>query len=200
MRRIHLCIEMRAILGVMLGCFSPMSAPTAKLSFEIAQLRRLKFGKKSEQLDAEQRALFDEALDADLAAAEAQLQELLGKKKPPATPGAMPKRTALPADLPRVDCHHEPRTLAARAAVRSSASAKLDNTPGVFTVECHIRGKWTCAQVPNADPGASPGGDHRQGHPHLRAAHVGAGRKGLRPSAAYMVVPRETLQSDRHAA
>ena len=26
-----------------------MSAPTAKLSFEIAQLRRLKFGKKSEQ-------------------------------------------------------------------------------------------------------------------------------------------------------
>ena len=108
MRRIHLCIEMRAILGVMLGCFSPMSAPTAKLSFEIAQLRRLKFGKKSEQLDAEQRALFDEALDADLAAAEAQLQELLGKKKPPATPGAMPKRTALPADLPRVDCHHEP--------------------------------------------------------------------------------------------
>ena len=85
-----------------------MSAPTAKLSFEIAQLRRLKFGKKSEQLDAEQRALFDEALDADLAAAEAQLQELLGKKKPPATPGAMPKRTALPADLPRVDCHHEP--------------------------------------------------------------------------------------------
>jgi outer membrane protein TolC len=79
-----------------------MSAPTAKLSFEIAQLRRLKFGKKSEQLDAEQRALFDEALDADLAAAEAQLQELLGKKKPPAKPGAMPKRTALPADLPRV--------------------------------------------------------------------------------------------------
>lgn len=101
-----------------------MSAPTAKLSFEIAQLRRLKFGKRSEQLDAEQRALFDEALDADLAAAEAQLQELLGKKKPPATPGAMPKRTALPADLPRVDRHHEPENTAARAAVRSSASVR----------------------------------------------------------------------------
>ncbi|WP_423600870.1 transposase domain-containing protein [Roseateles sp. MS654] len=47
------------------------------------QLRRLKFGKKSEQLDAEQRALFDETLDADIAAAQAQLQELLDKKKPP---------------------------------------------------------------------------------------------------------------------
>lgn len=176
----------------MLGCFSPMSAPTAKLSFEIAQLRRLKFGKKSEQLDAEQRALFDEALDADLAAAEAQLQELLGKKKPPATPGAMPKRTTLPADLPRVDCHHEPEnTRCACGCALKRISEKLDNTPGVFTVECHIRGKRTCAQVSNADPGASPGGDHRQGHSHLRAAHVGAGRKGLRPSAAYMVVPRQ---------
>lgn len=130
----------------MLGCFSPMSAPTAKLSFEIAQLRRLKFGKKSEQLDAEQRALFDEALDADLAAAEAQLQELLGKKKPPATPGAMPKRTALPADLPRVDCHHEPEnTRCACGCALKRIGEKLDNTPGVFTVECHIRGKWTCA-------------------------------------------------------
>ena len=36
-----------------------------KLSFEMAQLKRKKFGKKSKQLDAEQRALFDEAIDAD---------------------------------------------------------------------------------------------------------------------------------------
>ena len=123
-----------------------MSAPTAKLSFEIAQLRRLKFGKRSEQLDAEQRALFDEALDADLAAAEAQLQELLGKKKPPATPGAMPKRTALPADLPRVDCHHEPEnTRCACGCALKRISEKLDYTPGVFTVHKHVRGKWACA-------------------------------------------------------
>ena len=128
----------------MLGCFSPMSAPTAKLSFEIAQLRRLKFGKKSEQLDAEQRALFDEALDADLAAAEAQLQELLGKKKPPATPGAMPKRTALPADLPRVDCHQETENTRCACGCALKRISE-NNTPGVFTVECHIRGKWTCA-------------------------------------------------------
>lgn len=117
-----------------------------KLSFEIAQLRRLKFGKKSEQLDAEQRALFDEALDADIAAAEAQLQELLGKKKPPATPGAAPKRAALPANLPRVDRHHEPEntTCACGCALKrigEDISEKLDYSPGVFTVERHIRGK-----------------------------------------------------------
>lgn len=43
-------------------------AKIEKLSFEMAQLKRLKFGKKSEQLDAEQRALFDEAVDADTSA------------------------------------------------------------------------------------------------------------------------------------
>ena len=48
-------------------------AKIEKLTFEMAQLRRVKFGKKSEQLDAEQKALFDEAVDADLAALEAQL-------------------------------------------------------------------------------------------------------------------------------
>lgn len=52
-----------------------------KLSFEMAQLRRLKFGKKSEQLDGEQRALFDEAIDADIAAAEQRLKELQARKK-----------------------------------------------------------------------------------------------------------------------
>ncbi|HCL2666805.1 TPA: hypothetical protein N1914_005764 [Pseudomonas aeruginosa 0C2E] len=58
----------------------------------------------------------------------------------------MPKRTALPADLPRVDCHHEPEnTRCACGCALKSISEKLDYTPGVFTVECHIRGKWTCA-------------------------------------------------------
>lgn len=58
----------------------------------------------------------------------------------------MPKRTALPADLPRVDCHHEPEnTRCACGCALKRISEKLDNTPGVFTVECHIRGKWTCA-------------------------------------------------------
>ncbi len=44
-----------------------------KLSFEMAQLRRVKFGRKSEQLNAEHKALFDEAEDADLAALKAQV-------------------------------------------------------------------------------------------------------------------------------
>ena len=52
-----------------------------KLAFEMAQLRLMKFGKKSEQLDAKQKALFDEAAGADLAALEAQLAELIVAKR-----------------------------------------------------------------------------------------------------------------------
>lgn len=51
-------------------------AKNEKLTFEIAQLRKLKYGVKSEQLNAEQRALFEEAIDADIADIEEQLDEM----------------------------------------------------------------------------------------------------------------------------
>jgi transposase len=119
-----------------------------KLTFEVAQLRRLKFGKKSEQYDAEQKALFDESVDADIAATEDRIKELLVKKAP-REPGERPKREALPPGLPRVDRHHEPESTTcscgcALKRIGEDVSEKLDYTPGVFTVERHIRGKWTC--------------------------------------------------------
>jgi len=120
-------------------------AKLEKLSFEMAQLKRMKFGKKSEQLDAEQRALFDEAIDADIAATEERLKEQ-GKSKPATTPGERPKRAALPASLPRVERHHEPESTTcgcgcALKRIGEDVSEKLDYTPGVFTVERHLRGK-----------------------------------------------------------
>lgn len=127
-------------------------AKIEKLSFEMAQLRRLKFGKKSEQLDAEQKALFDEAVDTDLAAMEAQLADLLAtKRKPDETPPERPKRAALPPHLPRVDRHHEPENTTCAcgcqlARIGEDVSEKLDYTPGSFTVERHVRGKWACSQ------------------------------------------------------
>lgn len=127
-------------------------AKIEKLSFEMAQLRRVKFGKKSEQLDAEQKALFDEAVDTDLAALEAQLAELLAAKiKPSDVPPERPKRAALPPHLPRVDRHHEPENTMCACGyqltrVGEDVSEKLDYTPGSFTVERHVRGKWTCTQ------------------------------------------------------
>ena len=121
-----------------------------KLTFEMAQLKRVKFGKKTEQLDAEQKALFDEAIDADIAAVEAQLKKLLDAKKP-AAPKARPKRAALPPHLPRIDRHHEPESTVcscgcALKRIGEDVSEKLDYTPGVFTVERHVRGKWACSR------------------------------------------------------
>lgn len=74
-----------------------------KLTHEIAQLKRLKFAKRSEQMNPEQASL----LDTDIAAIEAELQGLqavitLAEKK------QKPKRTALPAEFPRTLIHHEP--------------------------------------------------------------------------------------------
>ena len=66
----------------------------------MAQLRCVKFGKKSEKLDAEHKAPFDEAIDADLAALEVQVAELMAAKRKDSEPAPeQPKRAALPAHL-----------------------------------------------------------------------------------------------------
>jgi transposase len=65
----------------------------------------------------------------------------------------VPKRQALPSDLPRREVRHEPEITVcttpgcgcALKRIGEDVSEKLDYTPGVFTVERHIRGKWTCA-------------------------------------------------------
>ena len=44
-----------------------------KLTHEIAQLKRLKFAKRSEQMNPEQASLLDDLIDTDIAAIEAEL-------------------------------------------------------------------------------------------------------------------------------
>ena len=126
-----------------------------KLTFEIAQLKRHTFGKSSEQLDSTQVSLLDDAVDADLAALEKELEELAA---PPTVGEAdkprQPKRAPLPPQLPRVEHHHEPDSTVCTTPgcgctlkrIGEDVSEKLDYVPGVFTVERHIRGKWACAK------------------------------------------------------
>ncbi|TCK35280.1 transposase [Paraburkholderia sp. BL8N3] len=119
-----------------------------QLTHEISILRRQQFGRRSEQLSSDQMNLLDEATDADLAAIEVELEQL----QPQATaelPPQQPKRAALPAQLPRTEIHHEPDSTVCqcgceRVRIGEDISEKLDYTPGVFTVERHIRGKWVC--------------------------------------------------------
>jgi len=120
-----------------------------QLTHELALHRRARFGVKAESLPLEQARLFDETLDADLAAMEAELEQL----KPAApldTPAKQrPKRAPLPEALPRTEIHHEPDSTTCACGcqmtrIGEDVAEKLDYTPGVFTVERHIRGKWAC--------------------------------------------------------
>ena len=54
-----------------------------KLTHEIAQLKRLKFAKRSEQMNPEQASLLDDLIDTDIAAIEAELQSLQAVITPP---------------------------------------------------------------------------------------------------------------------
>ena len=120
-----------------------------QLTHEMAVLKRWKFGRSREQLDAAQTSLLDEAIDADIAAIEQELQDLAPATKTDTDTPKQPKRTALPAELPRVDMHHEPDCTTCGCGcqlkrIGEDVSEKLDYTPGVMTVERHIRGKWAC--------------------------------------------------------
>ena len=120
-----------------------------QLTHEMAVLKRWKFGRSREQLDAAQTSLLDETIDADITAIEQELDNLAPAGKSDKEPASQPKRAALPAELPRVELHHEPDTTMCHCGcqlkrIGEDVSEKLDYTPGVMTVERHIRGKWAC--------------------------------------------------------
>ena len=123
-----------------------------KLSFEVAQLRRARFGARTEQLSGEQAQLFEETVQTDVAAVETEIETIGPQPAEPTEPAATrPRRAPLPAHLPRTDIHHEPDSTVCPcgctlARIGEDVAEKLDYTPGVFTVERHIRGKWVCAQ------------------------------------------------------
>jgi transposase len=121
-----------------------------KLTHENALLKRMKFAAQSERFNAEQKSLLDEALDEDLQAVADEIEQAT-------LPVAdhqdkqVPKRAPLPASLPRREIRHEPESTMCRCGcqmrrIGEDVAEKLDYVPGVFTVECHIRGKWACAK------------------------------------------------------
>jgi transposase len=121
-----------------------------QLTHEIAILKRHKFAKRSEQISPEQGSLLDDLLNTDLEAIEAELKAL-HPASAPTEPRQLPKRAPLPPQLPRTVIHHEPDKTQCTCGcqlqrIGEDVSEKLDYTPGVFTVEQHVRGKWACRQ------------------------------------------------------
>lgn len=125
-----------------------------QLTHEMAVLKRWKFGRSREQLHAGQVSLLDDTIDADIAAIEEELEQLAPSPKTDTLSRQQPKRAPLPPELPRVEHHHEidattcttPGCGCTLKRIGEDVSEKLDYTPGLFTVERHIRGKWACAK------------------------------------------------------
>ncbi|SDI14457.1 Transposase [Pseudomonas panipatensis] len=119
-----------------------------QLTHEIAILKRHKFAKRSEQISPAQGSLLDDLLNTDLEAIEAELKAL-HPAPAQAEPHQQPKRA--PLQFPRTVIHHEPDNTQCACGcqlqrIGEDVSEKLDHTPGVFTVEQHVRGKWACRQ------------------------------------------------------
>ncbi len=135
-------------------------AKLEKVHFELARLKRWKFGARNEAMNAEQRAMFQETLLEDEASLQAQLAALqtqanAAKADVPTTPKApprKPRRQALAEHLRRVEHHHEPADTACptpgcglpMTRVGEDVSEKLDIVPAEFFVHRHIYGKWAC--------------------------------------------------------
>ena len=130
-----------------------LQAINDKLTHEIAILKRHRFARRSEILNPKQASLLDELIDADIGAIEEELaragEQLANASKE--KPKQKPRRTPLPPALPRTLIEHEPANTTCRCGcqlkrIGEDISEKLDYTPGRFTVERHVRGKWACEQ------------------------------------------------------
>jgi transposase len=119
-----------------------------QLKLQLAQLKRMKFGRSSEQLDAQiaQLEFSLEELEANAAAARAP-------EAPAATPTPKPGRKPLPDNLPREPHVHEPPTGtcscpecgSAMRALGEDVSEMLEYIPEHWKVIKHVRPKYSCS-------------------------------------------------------
>lgn len=121
-----------------------------QLTHEIALLKRHKFAKRSGQLNPTQACLLDDLSDTDIAAIEMELKAITPPVAP-TEPRQQPKRAPLPTQFPHAVIRHEPENAQCACGcqlqrIGEDISEKLDYTPGVFTVEQHVCGKWACHQ------------------------------------------------------
>jgi transposase len=128
-----------------------------KLRFEIACLKRLKYGRSSEQLDAKltQMQLTLEDLEASLAETPERLRPA------PKEAAAKPARRPLPAHLPRTEVVHEssctcPACGGTLRRLGEDVSEMLEYIPGRYQVIRHVRPKLSCAACQTIVQAAAP--------------------------------------------
>lgn len=128
-----------------------------KLRFQIASLKRMKYGRSSEQLDREltQMQLSIEDMESSLAAKPLEVCPA------PKEPVQKPVRRPLPEQLPREQIVHEnPRSCPACGgqlrALGEDVSEMLEYVPGHFKVIRHVRPKLSCGACQKIVQPAAP--------------------------------------------
>src|SRR5476649_1817837 len=142
-----------ALLAQVQALFAQQQARLAEKDFkitalthELAYYRRIRFGKASETLVGEQRLLFEETVDMDLAAIEEELEGQAPTKRQRRRAGRQP----LPPELPRIEHRHEPASCqcgqcgADLVKIGEDVSEQLDVEPARFFVHRHIRPQYAC--------------------------------------------------------
>jgi transposase len=139
---------LRVQQGDMLAVVKSKDVKIQALTLELAHMKRIKFGKASEAFSGDQLALFGETMATDLAAMEAELEELQGKREP--KPRSRAGRQPLAPELPRIEHRHEPASCQCAACGREvvkigeDVSEQLDVEPARFFVHRHIRPQYAC--------------------------------------------------------
>jgi transposase len=119
------------------------------LALELAHLRRIRYGAKSEALSQVQLCLFEEDWQTDISAIEAEIEQL-PLPVPQETTRARAGRQPLPDHLPRIEHRHEPESCQCKQCgsdlvkIGEDVSEQLDVEPAKFFVHRHIRPQYAC--------------------------------------------------------
>jgi transposase len=123
------------------------------LILELAHLRRIRYGVKSEALSSLQRDLLRDICNEDIAALEAEVEQV--EDNPSSDTVAKPKRPRagrqpLPPHLPRIEHLHEPESCQCGRCgkdlvkIGEDITEQLDVEPAKFFVHRHIRPQYAC--------------------------------------------------------
>lgn len=124
-----------------------LEAKNQALMLELAHLRRIRYGAKSEALSRSQLSLFEEDWQTDVSAIEAEIEQLPVPQQPKR---ARTGRQLLPDHLPRIEHRHEPQSCQCKQCgselikIGEDVTEQLDVKPAEFFVHRHIRPQYAC--------------------------------------------------------
>lgn len=126
-----------------------LEAKNQALMLELAHLRRIRYGMKSEALSQPQLSLFEEDWQTDVSAVEAEIEQLpsIAPQKPKRERAG---RQPLPDHLPRIEHRHEPQSCQCQQCgsdlvkIGEDVTEQLDVKPAEFFVHRHIRPQYAC--------------------------------------------------------